>query len=409
MDERIAKIATALRDLAASILALTGDDRLLVSVHGWNLPALNRHDLANMSEMLAIKMDAVALEKIHEKYDPQPILNKMAEFKATTLPQLTSANGVYAVPMYLALLDYITSFFGPVFVVKTDWEKSVEAGSLPKTISGKLLSYKSRIKKFDADFAELGGKIDEINAAHDAATSLPTDMDELREARHSVIELRTSAEKSEILAKNALDIINGYLETIKIKEAEATQLVQNTEDAYSAATTRGLGEAFQTRAHELSRSMLYWVGGLVLALGAGAVVGTLRIWAVQDLMSRNVSNEHLNIALVLALISIAGPIWFAWIATKQIGHRFRLAEDYAFKASVAKAYEGYRREAARIDPSFSARLFGSALDRIDEAPIRFVENHTPGTPWQDIFSWGRKGTPDASNGTPPTRKTEQEE
>lgn len=409
MDDRIAKITAALRDLEVSILALNTDDRTLVSIYGWNQPALNRQDLASMSSMLASRLDLGAHEKISEKYDPQPILSRIAEFKAQTLPQLFGGNAVYSVPMYLALLDYIKSAFGPLFVVNTDWEKSLEAGLLPKKVSGKLLSYKSRIKKFDGDFAELDNKIAEINAAHDAATSLPTDMDELREARHSIIELRTSAEKSEVLAQSALDLINGYVETIKGKEAEATQLVKNTEDAYSAATTRGLGEAFQTRARDLSRSMGIWVAGLILALGAGAFVGTLRIRALQDLMIQKVPSEHLNIALVLALISIAGPIWFAWIATKQIGHRFRLAEDYAFKASVAKAYEGYRREAARIDPSFSARLFGSALDRIDEAPIRFVEHHTPGTPWHDIFSWGSKRPAAEASRAPPAKKTEQRE
>jgi hypothetical protein len=53
--------------------------------------------------------------------------------------------------------------------------------------------------------------------------------------------------------------------------------------------------------------------------------------------------------VVLSLLSIGAPIWLAWQATKQIGQRFRLSEDYAFKASISRAYEGFRREAARID------------------------------------------------------------
>jgi hypothetical protein len=390
MDERISRISAALRDLDASIRALSSDDRTLASIYGWNQPALTRNDLGNMATALAARLDGCDHGKLGSKFDPQPTLNKINEFKAVTMPHLFTGNGSVVVPMYVTLLDHISSYFGPLFVQNSDWEKLLEAGQLPKQISGKLLSYKSRIKKFDTDFGELGSKIAEINAAHDAATALPTDMDELRDARQAVLELRGSVERNEGLAKTALGQINDYLEAMKSKEAEAAQLLKNTEDAYSAATTRGLGEAFQTRAQELTRSMGIWVGGLVLALGSGAIVGTLRVRALQDLMVQNVPAERLNVALVLALISVAGPVWFAWIATKQIGHRFRLAEDYAFKASVAKAYEGYRREAARIDPAFSARLFGSALDRIDEAPIRFVESHTPGTPWHDLFSWGRR-------------------
>lgn len=66
--------------------------------------------------------------------------------------------------------------------------------------------------------------------------------------------------------------------------------------------------------------------------------------------------------------------------------RFRLAEDYAFKASVAKAYEGYRKEAARIDPEFESRLFSSALSRLEEAPLRLVKDQGHGSPLQEIMN-----------------------
>ncbi|MEQ7422004.1 hypothetical protein ABQE70_21290 [Xanthomonas campestris pv. campestris] len=75
------------------------------------------------------------------------------------------------------------------------------------------------------------------------------------------------------------------------------------------------------------------------------------------------------------------------MATKQIGERFKLSEDYAFKASVAKAYEGYRREAEAIaDEGMATRLFESALTRLEEAPLRFVEQESHGSPWNDFAS-----------------------
>jgi hypothetical protein len=89
--------------------------------------------------------------------------------------------------------------------------------------------------------------------------------------------------------------------------------------------------------------------------------------------------------VILAVVSVGAPVWFAWIATKQIGQRFRLSEDYAFKATVAKAYEGYRKEAARIDPALESRLFSSALGRLEEAPLRLVELATHGSPWNELF------------------------
>lgn len=52
----------------------------------------------------------------------------------------------------------------------------------------------------------------------------------------------------------------------------------------------------------------------------------------------------------------------------------------------AKAYEGYRKEAARLDEAFEARLFSSALSRLEEAPLRLVENTTHGSPWHELIS-----------------------
>ncbi|HEX8047025.1 hypothetical protein, partial [Rhizobium sp.] len=198
------------------------------------------------------------------------------------------------------------------------------------------------------------------------------------------------------LASIALERIQSLLDSVVEKEREATKLLQNTEDAYSAATTKGLGEAFQQRANGLSISMWAWVFGLMFALAVGAFVGGQRVEALQALISQNASYGVIWLDLMLAFISVAAPVWFAWLATKQIGHRFRLSEDYAFKASVAKAYEGYRREAARLDPAFATRLFRSALDRIEEPPIRFVENETFGSPWHEVIRMRQKAQASSS-------------
>lgn len=65
----------------------------------------------------------------------------------------------------------------------------------------------------------------------------------------------------------------------------------------------------------------------------------------------------------------------------------RTAEsDYAFKASISRAYEGYRREAARIDKDLEARLLASALTRLDEVPLRVVETVTHRSPWHELMA-----------------------
>ncbi|MFL9999194.1 hypothetical protein PQR34_48255, partial [Paraburkholderia sediminicola] len=132
----------------------------------------------------------------------------------------------------------------------------------------------------------------------------------------------------------------------------------------------------------------WWTGSLIFALIIGAVIGYDRVHALSGLLtSAAPSWGAIALHIGVSLVSVGAPFWFAWLATKQIGQRFRLAEDYAFKASVSKAYEGYRKEAVRIDPAFESRLFGSTLSRLEEAPLRLLaddKNH--GSPWHELVN-----------------------
>jgi len=161
--------------------------------------------------------------------------------------------------------------------------------------------------------------------------------------------------------------------------------VDQCEEAYRITTTKGLAAAFAQRAFWLQVSMWIWVSVLIVALGIGYWLGSDRLKTLAEVVSQSQHSALIWFNGILALFSFGGPIWLAWIATKQIGQCFRLKEDYAFKASVAKAYEGYRKEAARIDSNLEERLFSSALTRLEEAPLRLVEEKTHGSPWHEFL------------------------
>lgn len=381
-----------LRALAAAIKAMWPSETLMVSQWGWNNPPVSSSDLAQMASDLAARIETIKPELIEKGFDNRSITERIETFQQSTLPQLFSGNGAQATAPYLALIAWIESKFQAKFPSQPDWEAVDADGRLPKSLSAKLRSYKASIERLGIDLESLESKVHYIEQAHEAALSLPTDLESLRSANDEVTKLRTSAEKDQIRTAAVLTEVESKLLLISEKEKEARKLVENTEDAYSAATTRGLGEAFQQRADSLAKSMWVWVVGLLIALVSGFLTGAYRISELQKLFNSGASSGLISLNLVLSLISVAAPVWFAWIATKQIGQRFRLSEDYAFKASVAKAYEGYRREAARVDPKFAARLFGSALDRIEEAPLRFVENETHGSPLHEFLGRGQRSS-----------------
>lgn len=281
---------------------------------------------------------------------------------------------------------------------KVNWEDLKDQKSLlPRDLAARLRSVESRLRDLEPRSKDVAGKIADIEAAHEAADQLPTDLAELEERRQ---ELATLIEEAQGLAKKISDDaeivtvardslladIDVADERIKTTFGTADELLAKSEHALRGATSVGLSKAFEARKKALSKAGVAWTAGLALALIAAVVVGWERVDSLKDVLTGDKPTVVVVVNAILAIIGIGAPVWFAWLSTKQIGTTFRLAEDYAFKASVAQAYEGYRTEALQIDEGFRARLFSAALDRFEEAPIRLVDPTYHGSPLQDALS-----------------------
>jgi hypothetical protein len=223
--------------------------------------------------------------------------------------------------------------------------------------------------------------------AHTALHQLPTDLESLAEAKEKIVNLAEDATTNLGRVTDIRDRIAEIEDQLSESAAGAKSVLERCETAYSAATSVGLAAAFNERSVALSRSIWFWVVGLIVALVAGGYFGAHRLQTLAELLKDpNQSPSILYPNLLISLLSIGAPLWFAWLSTKQIGQRFKLSEDYAFKAAVSRAYEGFRREAARIDSDLEARLLASALSRFDEQPLRLVETESHGSPWQEMMN-----------------------
>lgn len=386
MSDQITPIVKALEALSTAIKTSTSITGTLKEQYGWNFPALSKDDIASFADNLARRLTRVDRSSISQKWSSKHVVSRL-EAAATELPQyFWNGNGTEAFRAYTALLDWIEALFEDFFVQKIDWEKLQSDQQVPSALAKRVRNLDARIKTVTSGIEGLDEQVASIKAAHEAALALPTDIESLEEAKARVADLQSSAEKDTANIEVAAERVIQLVSQIEANQNESSQLVKNVHDAYSAATTVGLGGAFQQRATNLSWSMWVWVVGLLIALSAGSGFGLYRISLVERLIDRQAPTSIIWLNLVLAALSVAAPIWFAWLATKQVGHRFRLSEDYAFKASIARAYEGYRREAARLDPKFEQRLFETALQRLEEPPLRFVEHETPGSPWHESWS-----------------------
>lgn len=383
MNQTLKTITESLDGLASSILgAYTGDDTL-AETWGWNCPPLTRQDLAEISTIISEKIKVANIEIIEKELEEllEEIPLRIEIFKSQNLPYLFNGYAKEAAPNYFALIEWINRSIEPLF----SWEVLQDNKALPKELARRLRAIQSELTSLIPDKEDLKSQIDLIQKATEAAETLPTDLESLKEARNKVDRFSTDA--AELFGKidNYHKQIETTLKLVSDKKNEADKLVAQCEEAYRITTTKGLAAAFDLRANKLSYSMWGWVFGLILALGGGIYIGSERFEVLNKAISEQKDIGHLWVLIFLSILSLGAPIWFAWIATKQIGQRFKLSEDYAFKASVAKAYEGYRKEASRIDEDMEKRLFSSALERLEEPPLRVMEKEHYGSPWHELI------------------------
>lgn len=391
-------VCMALDALATAVKTGWTGDQTFCEAWGWNCPAITRHDAASLASRLAQDIRDAQPEVVPAALQATlaDIPRRLQTLQTTTVPQFWGGNNGPAVAAYTATLSALRESLVPII----GWQLIPDAKVMPGHLARRLRSVQAELDQLLPNKEKVAVQLAEINAAHAAAESLPLDLKALTEAREQASTGASQASAAADKAKLCADDGANAITKIKARHEEAEKLVAQCEEAYRITTTKGLAAAFDQRATRLARSMWVWVLGLLAALGAGTYLGAERFRLLTvALAAPDTPWGHLVLQLILSGLAVAAPIWFAWVATKQIGQRFRLSEDYGFKASVAKAYEGYRREAARIDQAFEHRLFGSALTRLEEAPLRLVESENHGTPWHEFanspaFKGALEGLPD---------------
>ncbi|TJW16683.1 MAG: hypothetical protein E5W82_05275 [Mesorhizobium sp.] len=381
MHDKLTGICATLDEISVKMEEANNTDTRLSQSQNWHSPPITPRQLAALPRYMAEIIRGANVDEVSEA-DQGALTSAQSALSALltdTLPNLYSQPQPGAAA-YLATISYAQMLLGPVH----GWV-AVPTSALPSALARKLNKAERDLAAIVPDQTDLENKTRNILEAHDAAEALPTTLQELKATLNEVRQASASSsqfvgkiEENDTRARSAV-------ETLQAARDEGQKLVSQVSEQYRIATTVGLAAAFDTRAAKLNGSLYLWVGGLTAALLSLMVVGAYRLSVMREALTATpFDSSRVWVQIVLSILSVAAPIWFAWIATKQISQRFRLAEDYAFKASVAKAYEGYRREAVRIDPEFEKALFASALSRLDEAPLRLLEMSTHGSPLHEL-------------------------
>ncbi|HCI6654123.1 TPA: hypothetical protein NPP25_003615 [Klebsiella quasipneumoniae subsp. similipneumoniae] len=380
MNEVLSDLIVELESIISKLGTIIPTNDPFSIVHAnWTFPGLTKNDLINKARNLISLIECIEDDIPDEKISILMDYKKRLRFISdSTIPNLWG-NVAAGVPPYLMTLDGLKEELNKLF------DKNHNA-DLQRAVRG-LRALEARLKQVEPRTASLSSMVERIEQAFNTAEQLPADLELLTESREKIKETISksdmSASKIELLKEEGNDILNELI----LMKVNAEDILKRCETAYAASTSVGLAAAFSERSAALNKSMTFWIGGLIVALITAAIFGTINVHGLLVATgSPQPSSSVITIRLFLSILSIGGPVWFAWLATKQIGQRFRLSEDYAFKASISRAYEGFRSEASRIDKNLEVKLLASALSRLDELPLRLVETETHGSPYHELLT-----------------------
>jgi uncharacterized protein YoxC len=402
MDENLSLLIKSLESLKETIDE-PSINKAGFQAHGWNQVHLTQEQISYVVSNQISKLISYGDKDVTEGFSTTinshieiiDLLNKNSKSYFTNNAQ----HLLHSVPGILHTLQVI---FSDVDYELFSYENIQDKKLLPRGLAVRLRSASANLNKIDESSDDLKGKIDVINQAHEAAESLPTDLASLQEAKRELSSLITNATKELSTAKKELSTLkeettvlrneaqraNEEAELSKTKAAAsaeaAAKLVNECDDALQITTTQGLAAGFDQKAKELKNSIWVWIVGLLIALIAGAWIGAERVEAFTQALSNQLTAGQAILHSIMSVFSIGGPLWLAWISTQQINQRFKLSEDYSYKATVAKSFTGFKKFAERFDQKTEERLFNSTLDRLDEMPLRLIEGKDYNSPWHEF-------------------------
>jgi hypothetical protein len=371
--------------------------------HGWNQVHLKKENILHIIDNQISKLNSYGETTITKGLDSTiehhiEIIDALS-INAKSYFTNNASHLLHVVPNILLTLNTV---FSDIDFELFSFENIQDKKLMPTALMRRLRSTEKNLDEINESNITLKEKVTLINDAHEAAESLPTDLASLKDAKNKLDTLIKSAESE--LAQSRQELEKIKTETTEFRdlalkaaddarlakldalshEKVAAKLVEQCDEALQITTTEGLAAGFDQKAKDLKRSIWVWIIGLLIALVAGAWIGSERVTALTQALSSELSAGQAILHIVMSVFSIGGPLWLAWISTQQINQRFKLSEDYYYKATVAKSFTGFKKLAERFDPETEERLFNSTLDRLDEMPLRLIEGKDYNSPWHEF-------------------------
>ena len=266
----------------------------------------------------------------------------------------------------------------------------------------KIETFEEKFEKFigesQNEITDLKTELSEITELYNdfikkPNSAIPSKAEKLNEAFEKVNEY--SSEISEIEEKvqefetkifgkttDDEDALKFKINTLK---SELDELHTDWEDKYitlstkiesllPGATSAGLAKSYHDQKKSYEKPNILW--SIVFI---GTMVGMVFYAVMTIKSSESVGSAFMNI---LARAPFFVPtIWLALFASKQQSQNRRLEQEYAHKESLAKSYEGYKREISKLPESsdkekIMEKLVDSLIDASNYNPSETLEKNS---------------------------------
>lgn len=382
----VEKFADFLKELQIKVLQSNGSNDLPCNEEmGWDYPPIGKKDIA---ERLNQIVDYIETHKFNESDEFHNALSwckkAFSEWSQNPLNHLYhNSYSKFVVFNFLLIVERtenaLRAFDGELLT--KDLQSHV------KHEQKRISALRARVDSVEESVGGVQDAVKRITEADKAAIQLPETLSSLNTAKDKIVQTEKTVQEAERVVLRARDTAEKQREFLVDAENQVKDLLEKSKAVLATATSAGLAGAFYDRKKELQIIGWVWTGGLIVALlGALAAI----VWRADHLFAlldraNEIGTFTLVANFVISIGFIGAPIWFAWLATKQVGYYFRLSEDYAFKASVSASYEGFMEEARGHDAEFERKVLESTLERYDEPPLRFVDSRVHGSPYQELF------------------------
>lgn len=293
---------------------------------------------------------------------------------------------------FMANIATIAAHLGSVLAKRSDLRKAllkIAASNLNDNILSveQVAAATKQVIEYQEKISEQKQFIDEaVKAASTTNEELATIREQVQANQEAVAALLTIANKNQADLEEHTETLQTLLENAQMALTEVnkqkgeadktiatgTQLLSNANEQLTKAlqdiNRQGLAGAFATQAENVAGERRKWV----LAFGLSI---TWLCYVAYNVVFVDAKPDFDPLNILRGLPLAAPAIWLGWFAARQTGMLARIEQDYAYKASTAVAFEGYKKEVANAnDEALSKQLLETAVSNFGENPVRLYEN-----------------------------------